>query len=70
MILGTTMEVRQLRGVAAQALEQLQVCQNWKSTTEIYNSNLNEQSFPSSLILSVYQFIIPGRQDWKAKYLK
>ena len=35
MILGTTMEVRLLKGVAAQALEQLQVCQNWNSATEI-----------------------------------
>ena len=62
------MEGRQLKGVAALALEQLQVCQNWNSATEIYNSNLSEQRLPSSL--HDYKFIIPGRQDWKAKYLK
>ena len=63
------MEGRQPKGVAALALEQLQVCQNWKSTTHIYNTNLPAQSLPY-LYLHGYMFIFPGRQDWKAKYLK
>ena len=36
MILGTIMEGRQLKGVAALVLEQLQVCQTWNSLTHIY----------------------------------
>ena len=62
------MEGHQLKGVAALALEQLQVCQNWNSTTDIYNSDLPAQSLP--YLLHVCMFILPGRQDWKAKYLK
>ena len=69
MILGTIMEVHQLKGVAALALEQLQVCQNWNSTTDIYNSDLPAQSlqYPLHVVSLSFQADRTGRLSTSSK---